>query len=242
MEDSSRHVIGYPVQNVTGYSCTAAPPPPPPSSASGTAAYPNVNPKPYPSWVDYLFIAIMVSMLIFVIAISILSAVLDPHHPDFSIQSLSLSNYNSTTNHGVTATWTAQFQVSNPNKKATISYRGMDSFVLYKDFELAGTRMGPLKLGARNSSRVVDASYAMVDAYVDGKTVDAMNAEMRTSGQVKFNVMVFGYVKFGNIWLSGVLPSEKCIRVWCNDVALTNASVGKMTGGPKTCKVRAVRY
>ncbi|OMO52477.1 hypothetical protein COLO4_37164 [Corchorus olitorius] len=239
MEDSSRHVIGYPVQNVNGCSCGGAPPPP---AASGTA-YHYVNPKPKPclSWIDKHLTALMLSILIFVVALAILSAALDPHLPDFSIQSLSLSNYNSTTNHGVTATWKAEFQVSNPNTKATFSYGEMDSVVLYKDYALADTRIGPLELGvARNSSRVVDASYAMVDAYVDGKVADAMNAERR-SGEVKFNVKVCGYVKFGNIWSSGILPSEKHIRVWCNDVALISASAGKMTGGPKTCKVRSVR-
>ncbi|OMO83158.1 Late embryogenesis abundant protein, LEA-14 [Corchorus olitorius] len=236
MQDSSRPVTGYPVQNANG---CAAPPPP---VASGTA-YPYVNPNPYPyypaapqpqnprpTFLRRLFIAFALFLIIFGTVLLIFWLVLRPHFPDFTIQSLSLSNYNGT-NQRVTATWNAQFKVSNPNKKLTIYYGDIASSVFYKDYFLAETRIGPFVQGTRNLT-TVDASYSLVDAYVDGKVVDAINGDRRSS-QVKFNVKVVADVGFR---YGGWRGRRRLLRVWCNDVSLSGSS-GKMTGGPKTCTV-----
>ncbi|XP_022756022.1 NDR1/HIN1-like protein 10 [Durio zibethinus] len=234
MEDSSRPVTGYPVQNLNGYT-------PPPPATSGIA-HPYVNTNPYPyypapppqnprlTFFRRLFVAFSILLIIFGIVLLILWLVLRPKLPVFSIQFLSLSNFNAS-NQRVSAAWNAQFQVSNPNKKLSISYGDVVSLVFHEDYFLTETRIGPFVQGRRNVS-TVEASYSVVDSFADGKVVDAMNGEM-TRGEIKFNVKVKALVAFRYGRWRG---RRRILRAWCNDVALTGPS-GKMTGGPKKCSV-----
>ncbi|XVE79175.1 hypothetical protein DITRI_Ditri14bG0036900 [Diplodiscus trichospermus] len=234
MQDSSRPVTGYPVQNVNG--CAPTQP------ATSATAYPYVNPNPYPyypaprpqnprpTFFRRLFVAFAIFLIIFGTILLIFWLVLRPRLPDFSLQSLSLSNFNAS-NERVNATWNAQFQVSNPNKKLAIAYGDFVSSVFYKDNFLTETRIGPFVQGTRNVS-TVEASYSVVDSFAEGKVVDAMNGE-RTRGEIKFNVKVIAEVAFRYGGWSG---RRRFLRVWCNDVALTGSS-GKMTGGPKKCSL-----
>ncbi|XWS73848.1 hypothetical protein CRYUN_Cryun02cG0164400 [Craigia yunnanensis] len=234
MQDSSRPVTGYPVHNLN--SCA-----PPPPATSGTA-YPYVNPNPYPyypaprpqnprpTFFRRLFVIFTILLIIFGTILLIFWLVLRPKLPDFSIQSLSLSNFNAS-NQRVSATWNAQFQVSNPNKKLSISYGYVVSSVFHKDYLLTETRIGPFVQGTRNVI-TVEASYSVVDSFVEGKVVDEMNGE-RTRGEIKFNVRVLTDVAFR---YGGWRGRRRVLRVWCNDVTLTGSS-GKMTGGPKKCSV-----
>ncbi|KAK6235258.1 hypothetical protein SCA6_010595 [Theobroma cacao] len=227
MQDSSRPVTGYPVQNLNG----CAPPPP----ASSATAYPYVNPNPYPyyppptpqnprpTFFRRLFVAFAILVIIFGTILLIFWLVLRPHLPDFSLESLSLSNFNAS-NQRVTATWNAQFQVFNPNKKLSISYGDVVSSVFHKDYFLTETRIGPFVQGTRNVS-TVQASYSVVDSYVEAKVVDAINGE-RSRGEVKFSVNVLADVAFR---YGGWRGRRRVLRVRCNDVALSGSS-GKMTG------------
>ncbi|XVE59636.1 hypothetical protein DITRI_Ditri05aG0062000 [Diplodiscus trichospermus] len=235
MQDSSRPVTGYPVQNLNG----CAPPPP---AASGTA-YPYVspNPQPYyysapppqnprPTFFRRLLVAFAIVLIIFGTILLIVWLVVRPKFPDFSIQSLSPSNFNAS-NQRVNATWNAQFQVSNQNKKLSLSYDDVVSSIFHKDNFLTETRIGPFVQGTRNVS-TVEASYSVVDSFVEGKVVDEMNGE-RSRGQIKFNVKVLADVAFR---YGGWRGRRRILRVWCNDVALTGSS-GELTGGPNKCSV-----
>ncbi|XP_022752527.1 NDR1/HIN1-like protein 10 [Durio zibethinus] len=234
MQDSSRPVTGHPVQNVNGYA------PPPPATSATAYPYASSNPYPYypapvpqnprPTFFRRLFVAFAIFFIIFGTILLILWLVLRPRLPDFSLQSLSLSNFNAS-NQRVSAAWNAQFQVSNPNKKLSISYGDIVSSVYHDDYFLTETRIGPFVQGTRDVS-TVEASYSVVDSFVDGKVVDAMNGE-RTRGGIKFNVRVVADVAFR---YGGWRGRRRFLRVWCNDVALTGLS-GKMTGGPKKCSV-----
>ncbi|KAK5818510.1 NDR1/HIN1-like protein 10 [Gossypium arboreum] len=234
MQDSSRPVTGYPVHNVNG----CGPPPP----ATSTTAYPYVNPSPYPyypapppqnprpTFFRRLFVAFAVLLIIFGTILLIFWLVLRPHLPDFSIQSISLSNFNAS-NQRVNGTWNAQFQVSNPNKKLSIYYGDIVSSVFHKDDFLTETRIGPFVQGTREVNSV-EASYSVVNSFVEGKVVDAMNGE-RSRGEIKFNIKVVADVAFR---YGGWRGRRRILRVWCDDVALTGSS-GKMTGGFKKCSV-----
>ncbi|GMI97281.1 hypothetical protein like AT2G27260 [Hibiscus trionum] len=238
MQESSRTVIGYPAQNANG--CA----PPLPAAASGTA-YPYVYSNtrryhPLPAPAEYrrrqrtvlVSSAIFFFFLIFVITVLILWLVFRPHYPDVSVQSLSLSNFN-TSNQQVSASWNAEFRVSNPNKKLSITYGDVVSTISHGDYYLAETRIGPFSQGT-GDVRTLDASYSVVDSFVDGRVVDAMNGE-RSRGQVRFNVKTVAVMGFHYGW--GRLQWGM-LRVVCDDVTLTGSS-GKMTGGPKRCTVFA---
>ncbi|GMJ15497.1 hypothetical protein like AT2G27260 [Hibiscus trionum] len=229
MQDSSRPVTGYPVQNLNA----GAPPPP----ATGYAyarpyyQYPAPPPqKPRPTFLRRLLAAVAVVLIIFGAILFIIWLVLRPQLPDFSIQSLSLSNFNAT-NQRVNATWNAQFQVSNPNKKLSIYYEEIVSSVFHKDYFFSETRIGPFVQGTRNAASL-GASYSVVDSFVDGKVVDEMNEE-RGGGEMKFNLKVVADVAFR---YGGWTGRERFLTVWCDGVAV-NASSGMMTGGPKECSV-----
>ncbi|KAK8493806.1 hypothetical protein V6N11_056932 [Hibiscus sabdariffa] len=197
MRDSSRPVTGYPIQNVNG----CAPPPP----ATSSAAYPYVNPSPYPyypapppqnprpTFFRRLFVIFSVLLIIFGAILLIFWLVLRPQLPDFSIQSLSLDNFNAS-NQRVNGTWNARFQVSNPNKKLSIYYGDIVSSVFHKDDFLTETRIEPFVQDTREVN-TVEASYSVVDSFVEGKVVDAMNGE-RTRGEIKFNIKVIADVAF----------------------------------------------
>ncbi|KAK8545025.1 hypothetical protein V6N13_066338 [Hibiscus sabdariffa] len=233
MQDSSRPVTGYPVRNLNG----CAPPP------NGYAyAYAHVNPNPHPyyptpppqdprsTFLRRLLAAAAVVLIIFGVILFIIWIVLRPQLPDFSIQSLSLSNFNAV-NQRVNATWNAQIQVSNPNKKLSVSYGEVVSSVFHKDYFLSETRIGPFVQGTR-SAGAVGASYSMVDSFVDGDVVDEMNKERR-AGEMKFNLKVLADVAFR---YGGWRGRRRFLTVWCEDVAVTVSS-GKMIGGPQRCKV-----
>ncbi|XVF46990.1 hypothetical protein PTKIN_Ptkin03bG0073200 [Pterospermum kingtungense] len=234
MQDSSRPVTGYPVHTING---CAAPPP-----ATAATAYPYVNPNPYPyyppppppqnprpTFFRRLIMACSVVLAIFGFILFIFWLVVRPKHPDFSIQSLSLSNFNASNQH-VTATWNAQFQVSNPNKKLSITYRDVSSSVFHDDYFLTETRIGPFVQGTRNVT-TVEASYSVVNSFVNENVVDAMNGE-KSHGQIKFNVKVVADV----VLRYGSWRGRRYLRVWCDDISLSGSS-GKMTGGPQKCSV-----
>ncbi|XP_039014199.1 NDR1/HIN1-like protein 26 [Hibiscus syriacus] len=236
MQQSSTPVTGYPVHNANG--CA-----PPPHTTTSATTYPYVNSNPYPYYPEppppqyrrqtffrRFFIALAFLLFIFGIILLIFWLVLRPHLPDFSVQSLSLSNFNAS-NQRVSATWSAQFRASNPNKKLSITYGDVISSIFHGDYYLAETRIGPFSQGTRDV-RTLDASYSVVDSFVDGRVVDAMNGE-RSRDRVSFNVKVVADVAFQ---YGGWRGRRRLLRFWCDDVTLTGSS-GKMTGGPKRCTV-----
>ncbi|GMI97283.1 hypothetical protein like AT2G27260 [Hibiscus trionum] len=233
MQQSSRTVIGYPAQNANG--CA----PPLPAAASGTAYpyvysnthryYPAPTPPEYRRPQRIVLISIATFFLIFAIILLILGLVFLPHYPDVSVQSLSLSNFN-TSNQHVSASWNAEFRISNPNKKLSITYGDVVSTISHGDYYLAGTRFGPFSQGTGDVK--LDANYSVVDSFVDWTVVDAMNGE-RSRGQVRFNVKAVADMGFQ---YGGRRLQWGMLRVVCDDVTLTGSS-GKMTGGPKRCTV-----
>ncbi|GKU93755.1 hypothetical protein SLEP1_g7322 [Rubroshorea leprosula] len=240
MQGPSRPVTGYPVPNVNG----CAPNPPPPSAATATA-YPYQNPNPYPytyyqqplpsqspraTFARRLLFVFAAVLIIFGSIIFITWLVLRPRLPDFSLQSLSLPNYNSSTER-VTATWDARFLVSNPNKKLSVSYSDVYSSVYYHGYDLADSRMPPFEQGTRNVT-TIETSFSLVDAYIKGDVVDAINKD-RSNGQVKFDVFVSSWVGFR---YGGWRGRRRVLRVSCGNVAL-NSSSGKMLGVAKGCDV-----
>ncbi|KAL4325863.1 hypothetical protein GQ457_11G019250 [Hibiscus cannabinus] len=233
MQDSSRPVTGYPVQNIDG----CAPPPPVTGYAYDRVNhntypyYPAPPPqKPRPTFLRRLLAAVAVALIIFGAILFIIWLVLRPELPDFSIQSLTLSNFNATNQH-VNATWNAQFQVSNSNKKLSIFFGEAVSSVFHKDYFLSETTIGPFKQGTRSTASL-GASYSLVNSLVEENVVNEMNEE-RSGGQMKFNLKVVADVAFRYGGWSG---RDRFLTVWCYDVAV-NAASGKMTGGPQECSV-----
>ncbi|GMI80104.1 hypothetical protein like AT2G27260 [Hibiscus trionum] len=227
MQDSSRPVTGYPVQNLNG--CAPTP--------TGYA-YARVNPITHPyypappaqdprsTFLCCLLAAAAVFFIIFGTILFIIWLVLRPQLPDFSIQSLSLYNFYAA-NQRVNATWNAQIHISNPNKKLSISYGEVVSSVFHKDY-LSETRIGPFVQSTR-SSGAVGASYSMVDSFVDGEVVDEMNEERR-GGEMKFNLKMLVDLAFR---YGGWRGRRRFLTVWCDDVSVTISS-GKITSGPKS--------
>ncbi|GMI97229.1 hypothetical protein like AT2G27260 [Hibiscus trionum] len=198
MQDSSRPVTGYPVQNLNG----CAPPP------TGYA-YARVNPITHPyypatpsqdprsTFLRCLLAAVAVFFIIFGTILFIIWLI----------------------------------QVSNPNKKLSISYGEVVSSVVHKDYFLSETRIGPFVQSTR-SSGAVGASYSMVDSFVDGEVMNEMNEESRV-GEMKFNLKVLADLAFR---YGGWRGRQRFLTVCCDDVGVT-ASLGKMSSDPQKCSV-----
>ncbi|XVE59635.1 hypothetical protein DITRI_Ditri05aG0061900 [Diplodiscus trichospermus] len=168
MRDSSRPLISYPVQNING--CTSPPP--------------QIQPR---TCYRFLFVAFSFWLIMSVTVVILFAYVLRPKLPDFSSQPLSLSNFVAS-NQSVGARWSAQFHVSNPNKKFSFCYEDVVSLIFHKDSLLTERRIGPFTQGRHNVT-TVEVRYSVVDCFVEGKVVDEMNGEM-SRGQIKFNVQV----------------------------------------------------
>lgn len=78
----------------------------------------------------------------------------------------------------------------------------------------------------------VETSFSLVDAYVKGDVVDAINKD-RSNGQVKFDVLVSSWVGFR---YGGWRGRRRLLRVLCRNVVL-NSSSWKMLGMAKGCDV-----
>lgn len=238
MQDPNRPVTGYPVPNPNG--CA-----PPSSAAAAATAYPYQNPYSYPHvYVQQpppyqnpratLFRRLLLCVIAFAAILATISLitwlVLRPRYPDFTIQSLSLSNYNSSSEN-LNATWNALILVSNSNKKLSVFYEGIESVIDYGVYDLANSRIPPFSQGKRNQT-TVEVNFAMVNSYVDSKVVNGINQD-RSSGQVRFTVKIGAWISFR---YGGWRLRRRDLGVSCRDVAVSG-STGKMMDGAKKCSV-----
>lgn len=236
MQDDSRPVSGYPVPAANGQH--------PPPVATAYAYQQNPNPygygpyyapppprqNPRASLFRRLTVAILAVMIVFGAVMLILWLVLRPSLPDFTLHSFSQSNL-TTSSQRLTGSWRASFNVSNPNKKLSLHYHQVLPALFYRDFFLTETRLEPFQQGTHDV-RTVDASYSVLNAYVDSKVVDGINGD-KSRGETKYNLKVVAefWFKYG-----GWSGRRRYLRVWCSDVA-ANFSNGAMVGGAKKCRV-----
>ncbi|KAH7561299.1 hypothetical protein JRO89_XS10G0208100 [Xanthoceras sorbifolium] len=236
MENPPRPVTGYPAPNPNGHPYQA--PPPPLSQPYHYPPYYQGAPPPYPNRRATFFRTILiVTVAFFVIFGSILLIfwlVVRPRLPEFEMSSLSVSNFSANQSH-VTGTWDARFHATNPNKKMSVSYYDVVSYIFFKSDYLTRTQIAPFKQETRTETDLT-AKFSIIDSYVDTKLVNDINAE-RARSTLTFNVKLEAIAGFR---YGGWRTRRRLIRVWCNNVPVnvtSSSGSGSMVGGPRQCRV-----
>lgn len=250
MADHSTPGTGYPAPN---------PHPHPQSQSNGypsaNTSYPYPNPNLHPNPNPYydttaanrratllrrIFAAIIAAVIITGTIIFIMWLVLRPRIPEFSIDTLTLTNFNvSPSSALITGNWDVRFTVRNPNKKITLVYDQIQAFIFYRYDSLSSTTVPPFVQGTKNQTQV-RATFAASSAYAGRRAVDGIASE-RTRGSVSFNVRIVARVRFkAGAWRA----RRRFLRVLCGDLLVgvpsngTAAGGGSLTGGPRGCRVR----
>ena len=219
------------------------PPPPPPSyypppiiSAPLYGTPPLNNANGGNLFYRRLFIVFCCIFLAFGLITFILSMVLRPTLPLFTISSASVSSFKVSGGQQFSANFNLSFSVRNPNVKMGILYEEIQASVLYQSETLSQTSLPPFYQEKGNFT-VVPASFRSIAKYVDLSTTDGISKSRLTNdGVVDFQAAFEAWVRFK----SGALLTRKhLLRVFCNNVRvrLSNSTFadGSLQGGSLSC-------
>ncbi|KAK4762330.1 hypothetical protein SAY87_013683 [Trapa incisa] len=223
-----------------------------PSAASNTA-YPYAAPAPqysnyqyygqpqqqYPrrsSFIRYFLVAMIAFFVITGCIFFIVWLVLRPRIPEFSVQSVKVSNFSVVDTMRVSGTWQVGLLAANPNKKMKISYDNINAGLYYKSEFITITRIPPFDQGTRNQT-ALDVFFSADNAYVITRAVNELNSD-RAKGNVAFQIKGMAWVRFSSGWWR---VRRRELRFWCVDLAvgLSSSSNGtaNLVGAQRNCKV-----
>ncbi|CAH8302653.1 unnamed protein product [Eruca vesicaria subsp. sativa] len=227
----------------TGYPYPYPYPNQPPASTNGypPTAYPYQNhnphyaphPDPRALLIRRLFLALMVSILIFGLILFTFLLIVRPQLPTVYLNSLSVSNFSVSDNH-LTGAWDLRLRFLNPNSKMSLYYDTVLCAVNHGDESLSETRLQPFDQGTKVETPV-NATLSVVGTYVGGRVVDSIGKERAEKGRVEFDLRMASLVTFRY----GVYRRRRYVTVYCDDVAVGvsgNSSSGKMVGAEMRCK------
>ncbi|KAK7261183.1 hypothetical protein RIF29_27488 [Crotalaria pallida] len=239
-----------PSMPATGYPAPPYPnggghPPPPPSSYPYTAYpppqrpqyYPNPNPNNPPNANRSFFRAFIATMVclvvIFGVILIITWLVLRPTLPSFQLTSLSVSDFNTSTQ-SLSATWHLSLLARNRNKKMSVTYNALSAAVFYRSHYLTASQLAPFKQDTK-SETTVNATLSVAANYVEPGVIADVNRE-RERGSVLFDVQVLASTSYrSGSWRF----RSRYLKVICRKVAVgisSNATSGDLIGGPKDCE------
>ncbi|XP_074302567.1 uncharacterized protein At1g08160-like [Silene latifolia] len=239
-------VSGYPAQPTNGY---PQHPPPPQQPQQPNYYYPNPNPNQYNQqyypppppprrtiFYRRVMSALIPTFIILAIILLIIYLILRPRVPIFTLTSLSLSSLNlstSTPSSSLSATWTATFQVINPNTKLHVYYDAIEARVFYDRSLLALNQLPPFDQSVLDQTAIT-ARLTAVSAYVE-PDLSRKFSEDRGKGAVPFDVQVFALVRFK---AGGWRARRRGLRAFCDDLMVNvYGSSGGLSGGPRRCAV-----
>ncbi|OWM69034.1 NDR1/HIN1-like protein 10 [Punica granatum] len=238
-------VTGYPVPPAGAYSNGY------PAAPASNTAYPYAAPPPQHNnyqyygpqyqrrnaFIRYFLVALISFFIITGSIIFIVWLVLRPRIPEFTVQSVKVTNFSVVDSQHVSGIWQVRLLVANPNKKMKISYATMDSTLFYKSEFITATRIPPFDQGTRNQT-AVDTSFSVQDAYVAVSALNTLNSE-RAKGTVPFRIRVLAWVRFRSGWWRA---RSRLLKVWCEDLTVglssSNNRTADLVGGERDCKVR----
>ncbi|KAK9062627.1 hypothetical protein SSX86_019815 [Deinandra increscens subsp. villosa] len=242
MTDPGRPVTGYPAPPppaTNGYAYPyAAHPQPNQPAYFNVAGNPNHYPNPYPNqqratFLRRIFAIFIGCIIIFGTIVFIMWLVLRPQVPQFRVQTLTLANFNLTSNSMISGNWNAGFTVRNPNSKITLYYDHVEAAVFYKSESIAVTTLPPFVQGKKNETTVTATLVSLSEYFNDRNGINSDRAR----GTVDFNLRMVARVKFkaGAWW-----TRRRILRIYCPNLSVgvsANSSAGSLTGGSKNCRV-----
>ncbi|KAI3798004.1 hypothetical protein L1987_33270 [Smallanthus sonchifolius] len=244
MTDHTPPVTGYPAQPApNGYPAQPAPNgyaypyavQPPPNHATyfnvaGNPPYPNPQRT---TFLRRLFVAFIGCIIIIGTIIFIMWLVLRPQSPQFQLETLTLANFNVTSNSMISGNWNAGLTVRNPNSKITLYYDHIEAAVFYRSNSIAVTTLPPFVQGKKNETSV-RATFVSLSEYFNDP--DEINRD-RADGTVDFNLRMVARVRFkaGAWW-----TRRRILRIHCPNLSVNvsvSSTAGALTGGSKHCRV-----
>ncbi|KAL4578530.1 hypothetical protein LXL04_014654 [Taraxacum kok-saghyz] len=245
MADQNRPVTGYPAPPASnGYptnTATAYPYVAPPPQNQGQ--YFNVSANPYYSdpyanqqratFIRRIFAVFIGCIIIVGTIVFIMWLILRPQIPQFRVDTLTLSNFNMSSNSLISGTWDARFTVRNPNSKIVLYYDRIEAAVFYKSESISETTVPPFAQGKKNETGV-RATFVSSSAYVDDR--NGISSE-RSRGTVDFNLRMMARVRFkaGAWW-----ARRRILKIFCPNLSIgvsANSTGGSLVGGSKNCRV-----
>ncbi|KAJ6365393.1 hypothetical protein OIU76_030213 [Salix suchowensis] len=155
--------------------------------------------------------------------------------PEFQVNSLSLTNFNLSFYHSLTASWNASFEIYNP-MRFEIPYHGVTSTVSYRTRMLSQARMVPFKQDYKNNvTSTLNVSISAADSYVEGRALHGIYKELK-HGSVSFNVTLV--VDYGYARASRFPQWPQLMVVVCEDVVVSvsmSGGSGYLIDGPAKC-------
>ncbi|KAJ6834408.1 proline-rich receptor-like protein kinase PERK9 [Iris pallida] len=197
---------------------------------------PHQNPNPRRNLFLRRLLVIFVSIFVAIGAVTlIVYLVLRPKLPEFSLTSLSVSNFTlSSASSSLSSSFDLSLSVHNPNSKMTVGYDRVLADVAVDGDPVASTYLAPFTQ-PKGSTTNITAKMAATGVFVDSHAVDAIHSGR---GVVDLDVRVVAVVRF---WSRAWRTRRHELRVFCGDVEVKfrngTAGDGSMTGGPRQCWV-----
>ncbi|KAE9600733.1 putative immunoglobulin-like protein [Lupinus albus] len=184
------------------------------------------------------FIGTMICLIIiFSIILLITFLVLRPSFPSFQLTSISISDFN-TSSQLLSATWHISFLTFNRNKKISVTYNALRSAIFYRSYFLTDSQLPPFKAETM-SENTINATLALSQTYVEPFVIRGLNTDINQRGSITFDVQLISATSFhSGSWRFRSL----LLKVLCEDVSIsissnaTSANANFIHGPPK-CQV-----
>ena len=185
-------------------------------------------------------LAAIVSVIFIGLVIGLIYVIFTLSRPDlgpgFSVSSASVSRFNLSSTHQLTADWDIVFSIPKSGDDQCVYYDTCDATVYYGSTLLAKTTLSPFSQCDENEMQVT-VHLAALSSDVKDKDAPGLAAN-RALGSIEFRVrLLFSSV----IWIDGWSRSRpQRLKVWCRHVPVEFSSpntTGSLSGAPKECNV-----
>jgi hypothetical protein len=140
--------------------------------------------------------ATVLALLVVVVVIVLLWLFLHPSKLYFSVDHAGTTGFNFTAAGGLAGAFDLTLRASNPNERASVSYRWVDVGVWYKGTYLAGAHAPGFFQRPGDETRLDVVARAAPDAWVLPRGVEEGMKKERTAGKLAVDVHVVAKVRF----------------------------------------------
>ncbi|XP_071709011.1 NDR1/HIN1-like protein 3 [Rutidosis leptorrhynchoides] len=176
--------------------------------------------------------AVSIFLLIYIGATCVLLwRILRPEAPQIRVETLTLTNFTTSSNSLVSCNWDATLIAHNPKLELLMSFHGVEAAVIYKSETIAETNV-TRNFQKQKNETIVRESFCLKSAYVNDEIIRDW-----ACGRIDFDLMMVAKFKFYNdVW-----RFKRIVKIYCRDLTVVisfNGTAGSLTDGPKNCRVR----
>lgn len=173
----------------------------------------------------------------FFITSLLMALALHPKFPVYTVNSVSVTNFNITTPTTLTANWSTSISIHNMNEKLTVLVSDYKLDLMHKN-DLIGVSFEPDFELSKNGVKQIDANPSLVGFPSPQWDIDAM-AKEKESGSIMFNLRITSMIAFKS---TSVSTRNTVLLALCNDLKIVfqnNTGTGTLENGgrPITCQL-----